>query len=62
MQMISSSSRRYPILFQSWLVSGSSIDLTTSFDWGERWFRILDTRGNFKRVRVDIFITKPVRP
>ena len=52
MQRISSSSRKYPILFQSWLVSGSPIGLTTSFDWKERRFRILDTgiesKGNLK--------------
>ena len=54
MQRISSSSRKYPILFRSWLVSGSPIDLTISFDWKERRFRVLDTgvqlEGNFKRV------------
>ena len=52
MQRISSSLRKYPILFKSWLVSGSPIDLTTSFDWEERRFRILDTGiesvGNLK--------------
>ena len=53
-QRISWSLRKYPILFQSWLVFGSPIDLTTSFDWKERRFRVLDTgiqsEGNFKRV------------
>ena len=52
MQRISWSLRKYPILFQSWLVSGSPIDLMTSFDWEERRFRILDTgiesEGNLK--------------
>ena len=49
MQRISSSSRKYPILFQSWLVSGSPIDLTTSFDWKERRFRVLDTGIQVRR-------------
>ena len=55
MQRFSSSSGKYPILFQSWLVSGSPIDLTTSFDWKERRFRILldtdiQSEDSFKRI------------